>query len=166
MMACWPLIEFALRAPERSGCSVQPGLALRSEIRVSASLAATIISGAIAIIVAFLSYFLTKQKEREADWRKVKLDLYREYVNAVAGIVEARLTPESEVRYHDAFNTIGLVASPTVLAAVQAFQAEISPANSARTLASHDDKYSRMINALRQDLTRRRWPSRCTLSFT
>jgi hypothetical protein len=70
----------------------------------------------------------------------------------VAGIVEGRITPESEVRYHDAFNTIGLVASPAVLAEVQALQAEISPANTARTEATHDEKYSNMVNALRQDL--------------
>jgi hypothetical protein len=66
------------------------------------------------------------------------------------------MTPESEVRYHDAFNTIGLVASPAVLVAVQAFQAEISPASAARTQASHDEKYTNVANARRQDLMGRR----------
>jgi protein-S-isoprenylcysteine O-methyltransferase Ste14 len=52
-----------------------------------------------AIAVAVLTYFLTKRKEREADWRKLKFDLYRDYMNAVAGITEGRMTPESETRY-------------------------------------------------------------------
>ena len=69
-------------------------------------------SWAAAIVVAVLTYVLTKRKEREADWRTVKLELYKEYINAVAGIPEGRMTPESEMRYHDACNTIGLVASP------------------------------------------------------
>jgi hypothetical protein len=118
-----------------------------------------VVSGAVPIVIATVSvgltYVLTKKREREADWRKVKLELYKDYVNAVAGIVSGRATTESEVRYHDAFNAIGLVASPAVLAAVQAFQAEISSANTARTQASHDQKYTCVMNALRQDLTGR-----------
>jgi hypothetical protein len=70
----------------------------------------TTLSGAVAIVVAALTagstYLLTKKREREADWRKVKLELYREFVEAVAGITEGRMTPESETRYHDAFNRL------------------------------------------------------------
>ena len=83
----------------------------------------------------------------------------------MAGIVDGRMTPESEVRYHDAFNTIGLVASPAALAAVQAFQAEISPINTARTKASHDERYTNMVNAPRRDLAPRRWRMDDTLNF-
>jgi hypothetical protein len=122
-------------------------------------------SWAAAIVVAVLTYVLTKRKEREADWRTVKLELYKEYINAVAGIPEGRMTPESETRYHDACNTIGLVASPAVLAAVQAFQAEISPVNSARTEASHDEKYANVVNALREDLMGRRQRKGNALNF-
>jgi hypothetical protein len=114
------------------------------------------ISGVVALVTATVSvaltYFFTKKREREADWRKMKLELYREFVAAVAGIAEGRMTTESEIRYHDAFNTIGLVASSHALAAVQNFQAEISPRNRERTQASHDEKYTFMINALRNDL--------------
>ena len=113
-------------------------------------------SGCVAVVVAVLTagstYFLTRKREREADWRKMKLDYYKEFVAAFSGIVEGRMTPESEVRYHDAFNSIGMVASPAVLSAVQELQAQISPTNFARTRESHDRKYSEMMNALRQDL--------------
>jgi hypothetical protein len=123
---------------------------------MNVALVAAAISGAVSIVLVVVSYLLTKQKERDADWGKIKLELYKDYVNAVAGIVDGRATPESEIRYHDAFNSIGLVASPAVLAAVQAFQAEISPANTGRTQASHHQKYTSMLNALRQDLTGRK----------
>jgi hypothetical protein len=132
---------------------------------MNAILVASVISAAATVIVALLTYLLTKWREREADWRKVKLDLYKEYLNAVAGIADGRMTPESEVRYHDAFNIIGLVASPTVLTAVQALQIEISPANTARTQLSHDEKYTHRVNALRQDLTGPHWRKSNDLNF-
>ena len=113
------------------------------------------ISNVVTILVVVVGYFLTKRKEHEADWRKMKFDLYREYINAVAGIVDGRMTPGSEIRYHDAFNPVGLVASPEVLAAVQAYQAEISLGNTGRTQVSHDRTYSAMVNALRRDLAGR-----------
>jgi hypothetical protein len=132
---------------------------------MNVTLLATAISGAVSIAGVVVSYLLSKRKEREADWRKVKLELYKEYINPVAGILEGRMTPVSEMRYHDAFNTIGLVASPHVLATVQAYRAEISPTNTARTQASHDEKYTNMVNALRQDLTGRRWREARALNF-
>jgi hypothetical protein len=70
-----------------------------------------------------------------------------------------------EVRYHDAFNTIGLVASPAVLAAVQRFQAEISPVSTVRSQTPHDEKYTAMVSALRQDLAGRHCPKGDGLSF-
>jgi hypothetical protein len=71
----------------------------------------------------------------------------------------------TEVRYHDAFNTIGLVASPAVLAAVQRFQAEVFPVNTVRSQTSHNEKYTAMVNAPRQDLAGRRCPKGDDLSF-
>jgi hypothetical protein len=123
---------------------------------LNVALLAAAISGVVSVFALVVSYYLTKRREREGDCRKVKLDLYREYINAVAAIVEGRMTPESESRYHNAFNTIGLVASPAVLAAIQVFQAEISPTNYTRTQGSHDEKYSAMVSPLRQDLMGRR----------
>jgi hypothetical protein len=110
------------------------------------------ISGAVSIAVAIVSYLLTKRKEREVDWNKVKLEYYREYMSAVAGMVEGRDTVESHVRYTDAFNTIALVASPAVLDAVKAYQDEISTRNTARNDQRHDELLSHVVNTLRLDL--------------
>jgi hypothetical protein len=119
---------------------------------VNVVILAAAISGVVSFAVVAVSYYLTKQKEREADWNKVKLEYYREYISAVAGIVEGRATAETHVRYTDAFNTIALVASPAVLDAVRAYQEEISINNTARSNQRHDEIYSDLINALRLDL--------------
>ncbi len=62
-----------------------------------------IISAATAVVVADvaagLTYLFTKRREREADWRKLKLDYYNEYVSALSGIIEGRGTPEGHIRY-------------------------------------------------------------------
>ena len=122
----------------------------------SATLAATI-SGAIPVIVvvlgAGLTYFFTKRREREADWRKVKLEYYREYIASVAGMVEGRATPESHLRYTDAVNTIPLVASPSVLKAIYAYEDEISVRNTERSDSRHDELLNRVVHALRQDIS-------------
>ena len=44
-----------------------------------------VIASATAVIVAALSYFLTKMKEREADWRKWKYEQYKAFLAALSG---------------------------------------------------------------------------------
>ncbi len=53
------------------------------------------IAGAVAVIVAALSYLFTKMKEREADWRKWKYEQYKEFVAALSGNVGPNPSPES-----------------------------------------------------------------------
>jgi hypothetical protein len=119
---------------------------------MNVALLAAAISGVVSIAVVVVSYVLTKRKEREADWNKVKLEYYREYMSAVSGMVEGRDTVESHIRYTDAFNTIVLVASPAVLDAVEAYQEETSIKNAHRNDQREGELYSRVVNTLRADL--------------
>ncbi|MFZ5580220.1 MAG: hypothetical protein ACOZAQ_07160 [Pseudomonadota bacterium] len=43
-----------------------------------------VISAAANLTVAAITFFLTKRKEREAEWRKEKLEHYREFQGAIA----------------------------------------------------------------------------------
>jgi hypothetical protein len=114
------------------------------------------ISGAVAIIVAALTagatYLLTKRREREAEWRKMKLDLYKEYVAALSGIVEGRDTEEGHIRYVDAVNTLTLVASPPVLKALYAYLDYSTSRNVNKTIERHDEILTNLINTLRRDV--------------
>jgi len=49
--------------------------------------ATTSVIGALA--VASLTYIFTRRREHEADWRKMKLDHYREYIAALSGVVHS-----------------------------------------------------------------------------
>ncbi len=65
------------------------------------------------LLVAVVTYVLTKKREHEADWRKAKLEHYREYVAALSAVVQGReITPSAQARYADAVNALTLVASP------------------------------------------------------
>jgi hypothetical protein len=118
------------------------------------------ISGATAVIIAVLTagltYLLTKRREREADWRRMKLDHYKEYVAALSGIVEGRDTPEGHIRYVDAVNTLTLVASPPVLHALYEYLDYSASRSANKSIEQHDKILTSLFNALRQDVYRHR----------
>lgn len=105
-----------------------------------------------AVVAAAITYVLTKRREHEADWRRLKLEQYREFVLALSGIVGRRSTPDAQGRYADAVNTMTLVAPPAVLRALQSFQAQISHRNRNQSLVEHDRALSTLLRAMRADV--------------
>jgi len=116
----------------------------------------TVISPAAAILVALvtavLTYVFTKHREREADWRKLKLELYKEYVSALSGIVEGLATDEGHVRYVNAVNTLMLVAPSSVMRSLYAMLDYTNSTNAHRSLEQHDKLLSALIHAIRRDM--------------
>lgn len=110
------------------------------------------ISAFAAIAVAVATYFFSRRRDREADWRKLKLDHYKEYVLALSGIVSRRSTTAAQARYSDAVNLMSLVAPRAVLQALYAFQDEISEANDSRTQRGHDESLAILLRAMRRDV--------------
>ena len=111
-----------------------------------------VISAAASLAVAAITFFLTKRKEREAEWRKQKLEHYREFLDALSGTVGTDSTPEAQRRWARASNTIGLVASQRVLAALWQFQDSIARSNPNPSVENHDRKLNQLMLAIRADL--------------
>lgn len=107
-----------------------------------------IISAAASVIVATLGYVFSKLKEREADWRKKKLEMYHELFSAISGITKGDATPEAQRNYAKACNTIGLVASPEVILAVQRLQ-KVATGTS---IEQHDAALTCLLREIRKDL--------------
>ena len=80
-----------------------------------------LISFVTAIAVTIITYVLTRRREHEADWRKLKFSQYQELLLALSGITEGRSTAEAQARYSDAVNSMALVAPTQVVRALQAF---------------------------------------------
>ncbi|HTD05102.1 hypothetical protein [Undibacterium sp.] len=111
-----------------------------------------VISAAASIIVAAGTFFLTKRKEREAEWRTQRLQHYREFLEALSGTVGTDSTPEGQLRWAKACNTIGLVASQNVLKALWQFQDAIAKSNPQPSVKEHDRCLNLLILAIRVDL--------------
>jgi cellobiose-specific phosphotransferase system component IIC len=118
---------------------------------MNTSLMPAIIAGALAIVAVILTNHFTRKRDRDADWRKIKLEYYNEFMSALAGNVIGRATSEDVTRFHDALHTIGLVASAHVILALKAFQAEISIENKNRDPVRHDPLLTVLVRAMRAD---------------
>lgn len=110
------------------------------------------ISAAASIAVAAITFFLTKRKEREAEWRKQKLEHYRNFLEALSGTVGTDATPGGQLSWAKACNTIGLVASQSVLKALWQFQDAIARSNPNPSLEAHDRCLNQLMLAIRADL--------------
>lgn len=110
------------------------------------------ISASASILVAALTFFLTKKKEREAEFRKQKLEHYKEFLDALSGVVGTDSTPENQRRWARASNTMGLVASQQVLEAQMKFQDATAKGNPNRSSEEHDRSLNQLLLSIRKDM--------------
>ena len=120
---------------------------------------AVISAAAAAIIVPAISFYLTKSKERQADWQRYKFELYKDLIQSLSGIVGTDSTPEGNKHFALACNTLHLIASGGVLDALHDFQDEIKVSNVNRDSERHDLLLSRLEWEIREDLHIPRNPS-------
>jgi hypothetical protein len=111
-----------------------------------------IVTAATAISVAALSYLFAKRRERDAEWRKLKLDHYKEFVSALSGVVGERSNAATQARFSDAINAMVLVAPPPVLRALYAFHDEVRVGNKSRSQDGHDRTLKALLEDIRRDV--------------
>lgn len=113
---------------------------------------ATIAAALCAFTGSAASIYLTKRKEREADWRNKKLAYYEEFFGAASGIIGVP-SDVARIRFAIAVNNLHLIASHAVLKSLHAFTDEIALSNKANfTQAKHDELWSRLVWEIRSDL--------------
>jgi hypothetical protein len=116
------------------------------------SVVVSVIAAASGVIVAAISFFLTKKREREADWRKYKYEQYKEFMVSISGIVSGDATSEGNRIFAKASNTLHLIGSKGVLDALHAFQDETRSSNPNRSLGKADDLLSKLVWEIRKDI--------------
>jgi hypothetical protein len=119
---------------------------------MSPILIASVVSSLVAILLAILTYYLTKQKEREADWRKMKLELYKTYIVALSGVVRHNPTFDDQTKYADALNSLWLFASLPVLKALDTFLDAGLYHNNDEGGFSRQKHLDNLLNVIRQDI--------------
>jgi hypothetical protein len=112
-----------------------------------------IIAGAASIIVAALSFWLTKRAERKDALQQRKLEHYRALLSAISDLaVDGVNKDEANKRFAQAANTIALVAPPRVISALIAFHDEVKFSNPNRSADGHDKKLKDLLLAIRWSL--------------
>jgi len=119
---------------------------------VDASIITTVITLFGSLFVAAITYWFTKKREREAEWRKEKLAYYESFIDSLSGIVEGDSTPEGHREFAQATNNLLLFAPQTVLSALNDFRFEISVSNIDRCQQKHDRLLAVLLLAIRRDI--------------
>ena len=109
------------------------------------------IAGAVALIVAALSYLFTKVKEREADWRKWKYEQYKEFMASISGNLSSNSTPDGKKRFSSACNALYLIGSKGVLLELNPLLAAVA-GQPGLSRVDHDALLSKVVWEIRKDL--------------
>lgn len=109
------------------------------------------LSLATAIMTAFLTARWTQRREQEADWRKLKLIRYQDFVDATSGLIEGRSTNATIIRFHDTANSLLLVAPKPVLEALWAFF-DANMATNPNRLEEAPAALDALVRAMRRDV--------------
>jgi hypothetical protein len=103
------------------------------------------------VIVAALGYYFTKQKDREADWRKYKYEQYKEFMVSMSGILGMNSTADDRRRFPSACNAHYLIGSKGVIHALDPLLVAVAD-NSNLPKDKHDELLSKLLWEIRQDV--------------
>ena len=120
---------------------------------MEAALIIAIISALGSVIAAVTSYYFSRKREIEADWRNQKLTAYKELL---AGLSDAAIGGINDIaaqeRFANSFNTIALVAPQPVIERLLEFHDEIRIGNSSPLPGRHDAVLANLLLEIRKDL--------------
>jgi len=122
---------------------------------MNGTLFTVLVSGMLSVVAALgavaLTQYLGRKRDHEADWRKMKLEHYKEYIAALSRVVGRDLDANAQRRYADAANSLTLVAPSDVLTALYSFQDGISYSNQSRDSTRNELMLSLLLRNMRED---------------
>lgn len=110
----------------------------------------SVISAAAGLIVAAGSLYLTKKKEREADWRKYKFEQYKEFLFSMSGNLGTNPTQDGKRNFARTCNSLHLIGSKGVLLALHKHIEALADPSIPK--AAQDALLSKLIWEIRQDV--------------
>lgn len=120
---------------------------------MDASVTTAIITSSSAVILAALTFFLTKRSERLSEWRQKKLDHYKQLLSGISDLaVDGIDKNEANKRFALTVNTIALVAPQSVITALMNFHDEIKFSNQNKSRENHDRLLIELLLAIRRDI--------------
>jgi hypothetical protein len=106
----------------------------------------------IPSLLAIWTFFKTKEADRESEWRKEKLRLYLNFVEALSGITDSEITDEGEIHFAKACNDLHALAPASVLKSLHSYQDHIRITNFDSTPESKQCALDNLLFHMRRDL--------------
>jgi hypothetical protein len=117
------------------------------------TISVAIITASTSIIVAAITFILTKRAERKDVLQQRKLAHYQELLSAISDLAIDDVDKEkANLKFARSVNTIALVAPQDVISALMTFHDEIKFSNHNRTLEKHDRLLKELLLAMRKSL--------------
>lgn len=110
------------------------------------------ITASSGVVIAAVSYFLTKRQQRETEWRNSKLNHYKVLLSSISGLAVDNADVDAHHRFALALNTLALVAPQKVVEATLAFHDGVKISSQDRSLEHHDQLLAQLLLAIREDL--------------
>jgi hypothetical protein len=104
-----------------------------------------------AILVAAITFYLTKRHQLEVEWQHEKLNHYKVLLSALSGLAHDPKNKQELKRFALAANTITLCASQAVITALMNLQ-EASSADKGRDILKQNRLLKELLLAIRKDI--------------
>lgn len=125
-----------------------------------------IITAAASVLVAALTFYLTKRHELAVQLRSEKLNHYKVLFSALSDLaVDGTDKDAANMRFALAVNTIALAAPQEVIGALMAFHDEVKFSNADRSPEDHDRLLKELLLAVRRDIGLAKGDDAASFSF-
>lgn len=115
---------------------------------MDSSILVAIITASGTILVAAITFYLTKRHQFEIEWRHEKLNHYKVLLSALSDLAVAK-DEEARKRYTLAVNTIALCATQSVISALMNLNDEVILL---QRIEKQDQLLKKLLLAIRKDI--------------
>lgn len=106
-----------------------------------------------SILVAAVTFYLTKRHQLKVEWKHEKLNHYKVLLSVLSDLaVDGTDKEEANKRFALAANTISLVAPQYVITALMNFHDEVKFSNKNKSIERHDQLLKELLLAIRKDI--------------
>lgn len=125
-----------------------------------------IITASGSLLLAALTFYLTKRHELSVQWRQEKLNHYKVLLSSLSDLaVDGTDKDDANRQFALAVNTICLAAPQYVTSALMAFHDEVKFSNPNKSADRHDELLRKLMLAVRRDIGLAKGDDESTFDF-
>lgn len=118
-----------------------------------------------SLVVAAITFYLTKKHELAVQWRNEKLNHYKVLLSSLSDLTSAEKDKDAYRNFSLAVNTISLVAPQYVVSALMACYDQFKSINKNGSQENHDKLLKKLILAIRKDIGLSKGDNEVTFDF-